>query len=323
MDNSNRVVTVVVSLIILLMLLKMMMYVSRTEDEDTSHTAVIILNLKDSNNYDADTKKTLRETFFNLILLKELLDNGSKESQDAIMPSIMVSLKKLIAKIQPILDYEKDIEMTMRHTTMKLKKDGMGNICVGSPKYFMCINPNTQEIYPYVNDMLVVFHTLRMKSLRETSFPNVEKLLNTILSNIFMCEAGSNFSVDYKSDKTEDILLTKIFNSKLDVEMQSILMMIIFFMGKNPLLRGIQNMSTNGVFIVSDSLKPYIQQFYPAKLNGNYVTYQQMKHALFNICSYKYTAEGFANVVKDVEKRKVKQAFIDANMAESLCKASA
>lgn len=322
MDNSNRVVTVVVSLIILLMLLKMMMYVSRTDDEGTSQTAVIILNLKDSNNYDADTKKTLRETFFNLILLKELLDNGSKESQDAIMPSIMVSLKKLIAKIQPILDYEKDIEMTMRHTTMKLKKDGMGNICVGSPKYFMCINPNSQEIYPYVNDMLVVFHTLRMKSLRETSFPNVEKLLNTMLSNIFICEAGNNFSVDYKSDKAEDILLTKIFNSKLDVEMQSILMMIIFFMGKNPLLRGIQNMSTNGVFIVSDSLKPYIQQFYPTKLNGNYVTYQQMKHALFNICSYKYTAEGFANVVKDVEKRKVKQAFIDANMAESLCKAS-
>ena len=322
MDNNNRVVTVIVSLIILLMLLKMMMYISCNDDE-VVQSAVIILNLKDGNNYDADTKKTLRETFFNLILLKELLDNGSKESQDAIMPSIMVSLKKLIAKIQPILDYEKDIEMTMRHTTMKLKKDGMGNICVGSPKYFMCINPNTQEIYPYVNDMLVVFHTLRMKSLRETSFPNVEKLLNTMLSNIFMCEAGSNFSVDYKSDKTEDILLTKIFNSKLDVEMQSILMMIIFFMGKNPLLRGIQNMSTNGVFIVSDSLKPYIQQFYPAKLKGNYVTYQQMKHALFNICSYKYTAEGFANVVKDVEKRKIKQAFIDANMAESLCKVSA
>lgn len=322
MDNNNRVVTVIVSLIILLMLLKMMMYVS-CKDDEVVQSAVIILNLKDGNNYDADTKKTLRETFFNLILLKELLDNGSKESQDAIMPSIMVSLKKLIAKIQPILDYEKDIEMTMRHTTMKLKKDGMGNICVGSPKYFMCINPNTQEIYPYVNDMLVVFHTLRMKSLRETSFPNVEKLLNTILSNIFMCEAGSNFSVDYKSDKTEDILLTKIFNSKLDVDMQSILMMIIFFMGKNPLLRGIQNMSTNGVFIVSDSLKPYIQQFYPAKLKGNYVTYQQMKHALFNICSYKYTAEGYGNVVKDAEKRKIKQAFIDANMAESLCKASA
>jgi hypothetical protein len=321
MDNSNRVVTVVVSLIILLMILKMMMYVSRNA-EDTSHTAVIILNIKDSNNYDAETKKTLRETFFNLVLLKELLDNGSKESQDAIMPSIMLSLKKLIVKIQPILDYEKDIEMTMRHSTMKLKKDGMGNICVGSPKYFMCFNPNSQEIYPYVNDMLVVFHTLRMKSLRETSFPNVEKLLNTMMSNIFMCEVGNNFSVDYKSDKTEDVLLTKIFNSKLDVDIQSMLMMIIFFMGKNPMLRGIQNMSNNGVFIVSDSLKPYIQQFYPAKLKGNYVTYQQMKHALFNICSYKYTAEGFANVVKDAEKRKVKKAFIDANMAESLCKAS-
>lgn len=320
MDN-NRVVTVVVSLIILLMLIKMMMYISCKEDDDeVSQSTVIILNLKDGNNYDADTKKTLRETFFNLIILKELLDNGSKESQDAIMPSIMVSLKKLIAKIQPILDYEKDIEMTMRHTTMKLKKDGMGNICVGSPKYFMCINPNTQDIYPYVNDMLVVFHTLRMKSLRETSFPNVEKLLNTMLSNIFICEAGRNFSVDYTSDKTEDILLTKIFNSKLDVEMQSILMMIIFFMGKNPLLRGIQNMSTNGVFIVSDSLKPYIQQFYPVKLKDNYMTYQQMKHTMFNICSYKYTAEGYANIVKDMEKRKVKQAFIDANMAESLCK---
>jgi len=321
MDN-DRVVTVIVSLIILLMLIKMMMYIS-CKDDEVVQSAVIILNLKDGNNYDADTKKTLRETFFNLILLKELLDNGSKESQDAIMPSIMASLKKLIAKIQPILDYEKDIEMRMRNTTMKLKKDGMGNICVGSPKYFMCINPNKQEIYPYVNDMLVVFHTLRMKSLRETSFPNVEKLLNTMLSNIFMCEAGSNFNVDYKSEKTEDILLTKIFNSKLDVEIQSILMMIIFFMGKNPMLRGIQNMSTNGVFIVSDSLKPYIQQFYPVKLNGNYVSYQQMKHALFNICSYKYTAEGYANVVKDAEKRKIKQAFIDANMAESLCKASA
>jgi hypothetical protein len=106
------------------------------------------------------------------------------------------------------------------------------------------------------------------------------------------------------------------------VDLQAILMMIIFFMGKNRLLRGIENMSTNGMFIVSESLREYIQQFYPGQLKrGHYVSYQQMKHALFNICSFKYTADGYANLVKDEAKRATKKAFIDANMAQSLCKA--
>jgi hypothetical protein len=316
----NRAATVFLTLLVVVLLIRAVMVMGRSSSDDCQVTRQTIVFVSiNPKTYGDEAQKNIEETFFNLLLLKELMDGGNKESQDAISPSIMNSLTKLIAKIQPVIDYEKEIVVKVDGKLLKLKKDGMGNICFGSPKYFMCMNPKTQKIYPYVNDILVVFHILSKKSRRETVFPNVEELLNIMLSNIFKCEAGT-FAADYKSEKMEDVLLTKIFNSNLDADLQSTLMMIIVFMSKNPILNGVENMSNNGTFVVSNYLKEYLQQFYPTQLPGNYISYQQMKHAMFNICYLKYTEDGYSKLVSDTDKRKKKKQTIDADLAVSFCK---
>jgi hypothetical protein len=321
--NNNRVITVLLTVLLVVLLIKAAMAIGgggegRHDRRATRQTLVFIsINPK---TYSEETQKNIEETFFNLLLLKELLDGGNKETRDAILPSIMESLTKLVAKIQPVIDYEKEIIVKIDGQMLKMKKDGMGNICFGSPVYFMCLNAASQKIYPYVNDILVVFHILSKKSRRETAFPHVEELLDIMLSNIFKCPDGSTFAADYKSDKMEDVLLAKIFNSNLDIELQSMLMMIIMFMSKNPILNGVENMSNNGTFVVSNYLKEYLQQFYPQQFHGNYISYHQMKHALFNICYFKYTVDGYSALIKDEDKRKKKKDMIDANLAVSMCK---
>lgn len=316
----NRAVTVGLTIILVVVLIKVAMSVSTGERHRTTKQTLVFISINPKT-YDDETQKNIEETFFNLLLLKELLDGGNKETQDAISPSIMNSLTKLVSKIQPVIDYEKEIIVKVEGQMLKLKKDGMGNICFGSPVYFMCLNPVTQKIYPYVNDILVVFHILSKKSRRETTFPHVEELLDVMLANIFKCPDGTKFAGDYKSARMEDVLMTKVFNSKLDVELQSMLMMIVLFMSKNPILNGVENMSNKGTFVVSNYLKEYLQQFYPQRFSSNYISYQQMKHALFNICYFKYTMDGYSKIVTDVDKKKKKEETINSDMAVTFCKA--
>lgn len=316
----NRAVTVGLTIILVVVLIKVAMSVSTGERHRTTKQTLVFISINPKT-YDDETQKNIEETFFNLLLLKELLDGGNKETQDAISPSIMNSLTKLVSKIQPVIDYEKEIIVKVEGQMLKLKKDGMGNICFGSPVYFMCLNPVTQKIYPYVNDILVVFHILSKKSRRETTFPHVEELLDVMLANIFKCPDGTKFAGDYKSARMEDVLMTKVFNSKLDVELQSMLMMIVLFMSKNPILNGVENMSNKGTFVVSNYLKEYLQQFYPQRFSSNYISYQQVKHALFNICYFKYTMDGYSKIVTDVDKKKKKEETINSDMAVTFCKA--
>ena len=315
--KMNKLATVIITVLVLIVLIRMLVSLSCDDNKDVMVNAKILYVNINPKTYSAETQKTLEETFVNLLLLKELLDNANAETKKTVEPSIMSSLSKQIAKIQPVLDYEKEIVVNLQGQTLKLKNDGMGNVCFGSPVYFMCFNPNNNTMYPYVNDMLVVFHLMTKRAVRQTMFPNVEELLVVMVSNIFKCPGES--LIDFKTENIDDVLLAKIFNSNLDVDIQSSLMMIVFFMSKNQLLNGVQNMSNNGIFVVNNYLKEYLQQFYPRQLT-NYVSYKQMKHALFNICSFKYTISGYNNLITDEKKRQKKKEFVDANLAISLCK---
>jgi hypothetical protein len=291
---------------------------SNSSSKCTSVTQEIIFITRP--NYDRETQENMEETFFNLVLLREIIDNGNKETHEILIKPVIQSLSKTVQKIAPVLEREKEIVVTIKNTTFKLKKDGMGNICFGSPTYFMCLNPSTNELYPYINDMIVVYHLIKQRSMgifgRDK---NVETILNTILSNVLApCDEGSSFFIDY-STKYDHIILTKLFNSKLDTDLLSSLMMIVLF--SNNSLKSIEDVSINnkGMFKVTDQTLMYLQQFHKLPMS-NIITYKDMKHALYNLCYAKYTVHGFSAMTYDEKEIQKRKELIDEMLKTSTCK---
>ena len=269
---------------------------------------------------DTETQENIEETFFNLVLLREIIDNGNKDTHEILIKPVIQSLSKTVQKIAPILEKEKEIVVTIKNTTFKLKKDGMGNICFGSPVYFMCLNPSTNELYPYINDMIVVYHLIKQRSMGVLGRDkNVETILNTILSNILSpCDKSSSFFVDY-STKYDNLILTKLFNSTLDKDLLSSLMMIVLF--SNNSLKSIEDvvMNNKGMFMVNDETLMYLQQFHKLPMS-TMMTYKDMKHALYNMCYAKYTVHGFSMLTNDSKKIQERKQMIDEMMKISTCK---
>ena len=270
-------------------------------------------------NYDMETQQNIEETFFNLVLLREIIDNGNKDTHEILVKPVIQSLSKTVQKIAPVLEKEKEIVVTIKNTTFKLKKDGVGNICFGSPNYFMCLNPYTYELYPYINDMIVVYHLLRQRSIGLGRDTNVETILNTILSNVLSpsCDKGTKFFVDY-STKYDNIILTKLFNSKLDTDLLSSLMMIVLFSNKVKSLEDV-SMNNKGMFMVNNGTLSYLQQFHKLPMS-NMILYKDMKHALYNMCYAKYTIHGFSMVTNDSKQIEERKQMIDEMLKVSTCK---
>ena len=285
---------------------------------DASIQEIVFLNYN-TDLYDFETQKNVEEAFFNLVLLREIIDNANNETKEIMIKPILKSLSIVVNKIKPILETEKEIVATLKGVTFKIKKDGAGNVCFGSPIYFMCLNPSTNELYPYINDMLVVFHILRKRSTGNFNRDeNVETILNTILSNVMTeCdEEISKFYIDYSS-KYDDMVLTKLFNSKLDKDILSSLMMIILFTNKNKFLEDVV-MENDGTFIVNNSNLKYIQQFHSESLS-NMIPYKIMKHALYNMCYAKYTLHGFSMIASDSNKLPERKKLINDMLKIPLC----
>lgn len=291
---------------------------SSSSSKCTNVTQEIIFITRPS--YDRQTQENMEETFFNLVLLRDIIDNGNKETHEILIKPVIQSLSKTVQKIAPVLEKEKEIVVTIKKTTFKLKKDGMGNICFGSPTYFMCLNPSTNELYPYINDMIVVYHLIKQRSMgifgRDK---NVETIMNTILGNILSpCDDGSSFFIDY-STKYDNLILSKLFNSKLDTDLLSSLMMIVLF--SNNSLKSIEDVSMNnrGMFMVNDETLMYLQQFHKLPMS-NMITYKDMKHALYNLCYAKYTVHGFSMLTKDEKEIQKRKEMIDEMLKISTCK---
>ena len=282
----------------------------------TKQPEIIFINYN-TNLYDFETQKNIEDTFFNLVLLREILDNGNKETQKLVIPPLIDSISEIVLKIQPLLETENEIVVNIKETTFKLKKDGMGNVCFGAPVYFMCLNPKKKELYPYINDMIVVYHLMQLRKKGSINRDeNVETILKTILTNVLPCPKN-DFQLDF-SQKYNDLLLTKLFNSSLDSDILSSLMMIILFANESKLIDTFM-MRNDGSFFVNDSVVKYLQKFYKKRLEGNVISYQQMKHILFNDCYAKYTVHGFSKLNNKPEDIKARTDLIDSMMKKSLC----
>jgi hypothetical protein len=278
---------------------------------------IIFLNYNTAK-YDNQAQSDIEETFFNLVLLREILDNGNPETQHIVIPPVLDSLAASVIKIQPLLDEEKEIVAQVKNITFKIKRDGAGNVCFGSPVYFMCLNPKTKDLYPYLNDMLVVFHLMQSRTPgTQVRDDHLEKLLNTILRNILTCGSNEMLSIDY-SQKYDDLILTKLFNMSLDTDLVSTNMMIVLFMNANKMLDSIA-MKNDGTFIVDKEATVEYLQRYNKSITSQYITYQHMQHALYNICYEKYTVRGFSKTTRDMEKIQEKKRVIDTLMGTSLC----
>lgn len=315
---ANIIIAILITLLIIGLV--RMLYNSSCDSDDNNEKQqhIVILNYN-TNLYDKETQKNIEQTFFDLVLIKQILDNGNDETKSLLIPPLLTSLASAVTKVMPLLDYEKEISASLKNTTFKLKKDGIGNICFGSPHYFMCFNPKTKDLFPYTNDMMIVYHIMLKKAMGINRFVNVEKVIDSILRNVIgNCnKEGEAFYIDYTT-KFDDTVLTKLFNSKLDTEILSSLMMMVLFMNRSKLLDEVIGMNDDGSFMVSEGLRGFLQKFYPHRLHSD-IPYSAMKHALFNISYNKYTLEGYSMIVKDQEKIDAKQKFIEENMAKSLC----
>jgi len=184
----------------------------------------------------------------------------------------------------------------------------------------MCLNPSTNELYPYINDMIVVYHLIKQRSMGVFGRDkNVETILNTILSNVLPpCDEGSSFFVDY-STRYDNLILTKLFNSTIDTDLLSSLMMIVLF--SNNSLKSIEDVSINnkGMFKVTDQTLMYLQQFHRLPMS-NIITYKDMKHALYNLCYAKYTVHGFSALTSDEKQIQERKEMIDEMLKTSTCK---
>ena len=278
---------------------------------------IIVMNYNNTN-YDEETQKNIEETFFNLVLLREVMDSENNDTQKALIPSVLETLSKTVSKIQPLLAAEKEIVATVKNTTFKIKKDGVGNICFGSPTYFLCLNPVTKDLYPYINDMLVVFHIMQSKSVEKTRDEHVEKLLMTMLRNVFPCKTNEELFIDF-SEKFDDTLLTKLFNSTLDADLMASLSMIILFANENKILDSLLMNSDGSFSIIKDSTLNYLQKFSKSPID-NIISYKKLKHILFNMCYSKYTVHGYSFITKDEQAIKDRKELIESTLSQqSLC----
>jgi hypothetical protein len=278
-----------------------------------------IIFVTNCSEYDMQTQENIEETFFNLVLLREIIDNGDKDTQEILIKPVIQSLSKVVQKIQPILEEEKELVAKIQNTTFRIKKDGMGNICFGSPIYFMCLNPSTNELYPYINDMLVVYHLMRQRAAGrdDTRDSNVETILTTILKNVVEgCDKGT-FALDY-STQFDDLVLTKLYNSKLDTELLASLMMIILFYNKSIKGLGDVSMTKSGTFMVDNKTLGYLQQFHKNELT-NMIPYNEMKHVLYNMCYAKYTVHGYSILSDNAVKLEERKQLIDKMMKTPIC----
>lgn len=304
-------------LILLIVVTLWILYQIIVSISSCSTPRIIFLNYNTSK-YDHEAQSNIEETFFNLVLLREILDNGNRETQHLVIPPVLDSLAASVIKIQPLLDEEKEIVAKVKNTTFKIKRDGAGNVCFGSPVYFMCLNPKTKDLYPYLNDTLVVFHLMQSRTpgtlLRDD---HVEKLLNTILRNILTCGSNEMLAIDY-SQKYDDLILTKLFNMSLDTDLVSTIMMIVLFMNANKMLDSI-TMQNDGSFIVDKEVIVEYLQRYNKSITSQNITYEHMQHALYNICYEKYTIRGFSKTTRDMDKIQEKKRMIDTFMGTSLC----
>lgn len=319
--NVLTTILLVIFILLILYYLYTLMTCSSTSSNKSKkiHQDMQIVILTCNNtNYDSETRKNIEETFFNLALLREIFDAEDSDTQKALIPSVLETLSKTVKKIEPLLATEKEIVATVRNTIFKIKKDGLGNICFGSPTYFVCLNPTTKELFPYVNDMLVVYHLMQMRSVENTRDPNVEKLLMNILRNIFPCKTNEELSIDFAS-KYDDLLLTKLFNSTLDTDLMSSLMMIILFSNENKIIDSL-TMNNDGSFtVIKEATFDYLQKFSKMQLDTE-ISYKTMKHILYNICYSKYTVHGFSVITPDEEAKKSRKELIESTIAQPMCK---
>ena len=315
MNMFLTILLVIFAILILYQIFSSLMCSSKKKPRDMQ---IIVMNYNNTN-YNEETQNNIEETFFNLVLLREIMDSENNDTQKALIPSVLETLSKTVSKIQPLLAAEKEIVATVKNTTFKIKKDGVGNICFGSPTYFLCLNPVTKDLYPYINDMLVVFHLMQTKSIEKTRDEHVEKLLMTMLRNVFPCNTNEELFIDF-SEKFDDTLLTKLFNSTLDADLMASLSMIILFANENKILDSLL-MNNDGSFsIMKESTLNYLQKFSKTPLD-NIISYKKLKYILFNVCYSKYTVQGYSYMTQDEEALKNRKELIESTLSQqSLCR---
>lgn len=303
----------IIPVIVVLILLILYFNCGSSSTAVSDDTQIVIINY-DIQKYDKVTQKNINEIFYHLVLLKEILDTGSETTKATLVPSIISTLSKVSKDIEPILNIEKELTANVKGSQFKIKKDGVGNVCFGSPDYFLCLNPTKEEIFPYVNDKLVVYHIMKTR-VTNTKFrdDDVEEILKKVIGNVIPCAE----SIDFGSPDFHSILLTKLFNSNLDTKILSRLMMIILFMSQSSIIDSF-TMTDDGSFITSNATVTFLQAFVPFELR-NVISYRQMRHALYNLCFAKYTMRGFSSVETDKSKLDERKELIDSTVAKSLC----
>ena len=273
---------------------------------------LIVINY-DEQKYDKVTQKNIHEVFYNLVLLKQIMETGSDTVKNTLIPPIIESLSNITRDIESILNVE-ELTASVSDVQFRIKKDGVGNICFGSPDYFLCLNPSKKEIFPYINDKLVVYHIMRTR-VTNTKYrdPDVESIVRKILGNVIPCGE----SVDFSALDFDSLLLTKLFNSSLEPKILGRLMMIILFMSQSSIIDSL-TMTEDGSFVTSNATKIFLKSFVPFELR-NIISYKQMKHALYNLCFAKYTMNGYSAVMTDKTKLDERKALIDSTVSVSLC----
>lgn len=307
---NKYIIPVIVVLILLILYFNCSSSSAATASNDTQ---IVVINY-DIHKYDKVTQKSIHEIFYHLVLLKEILDSGSETTKSTLVPSIINTLSSVSKDIEPILNIEKELTATVKGHNFKIKKDGMGNVCFGSPEYFLCLNPTKKEIFPYVNDKLIVYHIMRTR-VANTKFrdDDVENIVKKIIGNVIPCAE----TIDFSSPDFHSILLTKLFNSNLDAKILSKLMMVILFMSQSSVIDSL-TMNDDGSFHTSNATTAFLQAFVPYELM-NHISYKQMKHALYNLCFAKYTLKGFSAVESNKTKLDERKALIDSTVTKSLC----
>lgn len=298
--------------VIILILLILFFSNSSDSKEDSKKGSLVVINY-DVHRYDKATQKNIHEAFYNLVLLKQIMETAPANIKDVLIPPILESLSMICVKLQDILKIE-ELKASINEVSFRIKSDGVGNICFGSPDYFMCLNPNTKKIFPYINDKLIVYHIMlnRVTGVRFRD-PEVENIVKSVLSNVIPCSDV----IDLGKGDVDSIILTKLFNSSLDPKILSRLMMIVLFMSPIPLVDSL-TMTEEAVFFTSDATRTFLQSFVPFELT-NVISYKAMKHALFNFCFAKYTVQGFEAVEKDEKKREERKSLIDTTLSMSFC----
>jgi hypothetical protein len=295
----------IIPVIVVLILLILYFNCSSSTATASDDTQIVIINY-DIHRYDKVTQKSINEIFYHLVLLKELLDSGSEITKSTLVPSIINTLSSVSKDIEPILNIEKELTANVKGLNFKIKRDGVGNVCFGSPEYFLCLNPTKKEIFPYVNDKLIVYHIMSTR-VANTKFrdDDVEKIVRKIIGNVIPCAE----TIDFTSPEFHSILLTKLFNSKL--------MMVVLFMSQSSIIDSL-TMNDDGSFYTSNATTTFLQAFVPYELM-NQISYKQMKHALYNLCFAKYTLKGFSAVESNKTKLDERKALIDSTITKSLC----